>query len=90
MFVHLAIGQRVRFNKRCVLSERVPKNAQGYKYAVLVPREGDDYQGAGVIEKGTEATVVDYAAHATATTDVPIVDIKGRLARVHQAHLDLG
>lgn len=89
MYAKLAIGQRVRFNKRCVLSERVPKNSNDYKFAVLVPKEGDNYQGAGVIEKGTEAVVVHYASHGTVTADVPIVDIKGRLARVHVAHLEL-
>ena len=84
----LAPGQKVRFNKRCVLSARVPKNAGGYTHAVLVTQEGDKYEGEGVIEKGTEAVVVDYASHGTQTTDTPIVRVLGVNARVHAVHLD--
>jgi hypothetical protein len=88
MQTKLALGQKVRFNKRCVLSPRVPRNSKGYSHAVLVPKEGDKYIGDGVVEKGTEAVVVDYASHGTATADVPIVSVLGKRARVHPAHLD--
>lgn len=88
MMVQFAVGTRVRFNKRCVLSDRVPKNSKKYTHAVLVPLEGDTYEGAGVIEKGTEAYVVDFASHGTATADMPIVRVKGINARVHVAHLE--
>jgi hypothetical protein len=88
MKTKIAVGTRVRFNKRCVLSSRVPKNSKGYTHAVLVPLEGDAYEGAGVIEKGTEAVVVDYASHGTAVADMPIVRVKGLNARVHLAHID--
>lgn len=83
-----ALGQKVRFNKKCVLAPTVPKNSSGYKYAVLVTKDGDAYTGAGIIEKGTEAAVVDYASHGTSTSDVPIVRVQGKLARCHQFHLD--
>jgi hypothetical protein len=88
MMTKLAVGQKVRFNKRGVLSPTVPKNSKGYKYAVLIPLAGDEYEGDGVIEKGTEAVVVDYATHGTATADMPIVRVLGKNARVHAAHLD--
>jgi hypothetical protein len=88
MRTKLALGQKVRFNKRCVLAPTVPKNSGGYSFAVLIAKEGDAYTGAGVIEKGTETVVVDYASHGTATADVPVVNVAGRLARCHQAHLD--
>ena len=61
-----APGQKVRFNKRCVLSNRVPKNSKGYTHAVLVPKEGDAYAGDAVVERGTEAVIIDYASHGTA------------------------
>lgn len=88
MIVKFAPGQKVRFNKKCVLSPRVPKNSNGYSFAVLVHKDGDEYTGAGIIEKGTEAEVVDYASHGTVTVDVPIVLVRGKLARCHHLHLD--
>lgn len=90
MMPKLALGQKVRFNKRCVLSPRVPKNSNGYTHAVLVPKADDAYVGAGVVEKGTEAVVVDYASHGTVTSDVPVVRVRGVLARCHQVHLEGG
>jgi hypothetical protein len=88
MLVKFAPGQKVRFNKRCVLSPRVPRNSKGYSHAVLVPKEGDKYTGDGVVEKGTEGVVVDYASHGTATADAPIIAVLGKRARCHPAHLD--
>ncbi|MCK6546990.1 hypothetical protein L6R52_14165 [Myxococcota bacterium] len=88
MLTKFAPGQKVRFNKRVVLSDRVPKNSNGYTLAVLVPKGDDEYKGAGTVEAGTEAFVVDYASHGTATSDVPLINIKGRIARCHPAHLD--
>lgn len=88
MMLKYAPGQKVRFNKRCVLAPTVPKNSSGYECAVLVSKEGDPYTGAGVIEKGAEAVLVDYASHGTATTDVPILLVHGRRARCHPMHLD--
>jgi hypothetical protein len=84
----LALGQKVRFNKKCVLAPTVPKNSGGYSFAVLIHKDGDAYTGAGMIEKGTETFVVDYASHGTATSDVPVVRVLGKLARCHQSHLD--
>lgn len=89
MQVKLAIGQKVRFNKRVVLSPRVPKNSNGYTHAVLVPIDGDAYEGTAIVEKGTEAEVIDYASHGTSTSDVPIVRVKGVNARVHAVHLNV-
>jgi hypothetical protein len=88
MMPKFAPGQKVRFNKRAVLAPTVPKNSSGYHFAVLIPKDGDAYTGAGVINKGTEAIVVDYASHGTATADVPIISVLGKLARCHQIHLD--
>ena len=88
MMTKLALGQKVRFNKKCVLAPTVPKNSGGYSYAVLIAKDDDKYTGAGIIEKGTEAFVVDYASHGTSTADVPVVRVLGKLARCHQAHLD--
>ena len=84
-----ALGQRVRFNKRCVLAANVPKHSQGYQLTALVSGEGDAYQGEGVIEPGTVAVVVDYAVHGTGATTNPVVRVNGRLVRVHPKHLDL-
>jgi hypothetical protein len=89
MITKLAPGQKVRFNKRVVLSPSVPKNSKGYSHAVLVVQGDDEYKGAGVVEKGTEAVVVDYASHGTSTSDVPIVRVLGVNARCHPAHLDV-
>lgn len=88
MVPKFAPGQKVRFNRRCVLSPRVPKNSQGYTHAVLIHEEGEEYTGSGVIEKGTEAVVVDYASHGTQTSDTPIIRVLGVNARCHQKHLD--
>jgi hypothetical protein len=88
MAIPYALGQRVRFNKRCVLAANVPKHSQGYKLTALVSEEGDAYQGEGVIELGTLAVIVDYAAHGTGTSTNPVVRVGGRLVRVHPKHLD--
>lgn len=88
MNTKFAHGQKVRFNKRCVLAPTVPRNAKAYTHAVLVPREGDSYTGAGVIEKGTEVLVVDYASHATGVADAPLVRVLGKIARCHPTHVD--
>ncbi len=88
MATPLALGQRVRFNKRCVLASNVPKHSQNYELTALVSQEGDAYQGEGVVEPGTMAVVVDYAVHGTGSTTNPVVRVNGKLARVHQNHLD--
>ena len=88
MATPFALGQRVRFNKRCVLARNVPKHSGTYQYMALVSEEGDKYQGEGVIEPGTVAVVVDYAVHMTGSTTNPVVKVNGRLTRVHQNHLD--
>jgi hypothetical protein len=84
-----AIGQRVRFNKRCVLAKNVPKHSQGYQLTALVSEEGDAYQGEGVIDAGTVAVIVAYAVHGTGTSTNPVVRVNGKLVRVHPKHLDL-
>lgn len=83
-----AIGQAVRFNKRCVLSSRVPKNSKGYTHAVLISGEGDKYTGAGLIEPGTETEILDYVAHGTGTKEYPIVRVRGTHAVCHEDQLD--
>lgn len=85
----ISLGQRVRFNKRLVLASNVPKHSQNYELTALVAKEDDAYEGEGIIEAGTQGVVVDYAAHGTGTASNPVVRVKGRLARVHQNHLDL-
>ena len=83
-----SIGQRVRFNKRCVLASNVPKHSQNYDFTALVSSEDDQYQGDGIIEKGTAAVVIDFAAHGTGTATNPIVRVAGRKARVHPNHIE--
>ncbi|MEQ9500936.1 MAG: hypothetical protein RIT81_28965 [Deltaproteobacteria bacterium] len=84
-----AQGQQVRFVRRCVLASNVPRNSQGYKYAALRAKDGDTYDGEGVIEPGTRAVVVDYASHGTGSQDNPIVRVNGHLARTHQTNLEM-
>lgn len=88
MSAPFALGQRVRFNKRCVFATNVPKHSGSYECTVLVLQEGDAYEGDGVIAAGTQGVIVDYAAHNTGSTTNPVVKVMGRRARVHQAHLD--
>ena len=88
MATPFALGQRVRFNKRCVLASNVPKHSGSYQFTALVSQEGDAYTGDGVIEAGTQAVIVDYAVHGTGSTTNPVVRVNGRLARVHPKHLD--
>jgi hypothetical protein len=84
-----AAGQKVRFTRRCVLASNVPKNSQGYAHTALRLAEGDHYDGAGIIEPGTAAVVVDYTNHGTNTTSYPVVRVKGRLASTHPTNLEL-
>ncbi len=83
-----APGQKVSFNKRCVLSPNVPRNAQGYTHMALVLQDGDEYLGEGIIEKGTRAFVAHYASPGTGSSDYPVVRVQGKLAGCHQIHLD--
>ena len=39
MVPKFAVGQRVRFNKRCVLTANVPKNSLGYSHMALIAKE---------------------------------------------------
>ncbi|MBK6683238.1 MAG: hypothetical protein IPG45_02110 [Deltaproteobacteria bacterium] len=88
MVPKFAVGQRVRFNKRCVLTANVPKNSLGYSHMALIAKEGDKYAGVGHIEPGTQAVVVEYAAHNTGSMENPIVRVNGVLTRVHHQQLD--
>ncbi len=77
-------GQRVKIVTRCVLSGTVPPNSKGYKHAVLKSGEGDQYTGAGVLEPGTVATVVDYITHGAGfNRDYARLRVKGKIAVCH-------
>jgi hypothetical protein len=78
----------VRFTRRCVLNANVPKNSQGYQYAALRLGDDDEYDGEGIIEAGTPATIVNYASHGNQATDSPVVRVKGRIARTHQTNIE--
>ena len=83
-----AMGQRVRFVRRCVLASNVPDNSNGYTYAALRLGDEDEYDGEGIIEPGTQAVVVSYASHGNQATDSPVVRVKGHLARTHQTNIE--
>ena len=83
-----ATGQKVRFTRRCVLASNVPANSQGYKHTALRLHEGDTYDGEGIVERGTEAIVVDYASHGTNSSTYPVLRVKGRLATTHPTNLE--
>ena len=83
-----ALGQRVKFNKRCALNPNVPKNSGNYHFIALLVAEDDKFEGDGIIEAGTNAVIVDFAAHGTQTRTDPIVKVAGRRVRVAGRHLD--
>jgi hypothetical protein len=53
-----------------------------------VTKDDDPYTGAGVIPKGTDAVLLDYAVHGPQTIEVPIVEVLGKVARCPQHVLD--
>lgn len=88
MHSYFAQGQKVRFNRRCVLTSNIPEHSQNYSHMALRAAADETYEGDGIIEAGTMAVVVDYASHGTSTQDNPIVRIGGRRVRCHPSNLD--
>lgn len=83
------MGETVRVISKCALSATVPKNSKGYTHALLGLEDDDKYVGAGIIEPGTTAQVVDYVWHGTGTCSYPLLDIKGTRAVSHPRFIEL-